>query len=204
MKKIICVVVSVLIIVLLIVDIQHKPKVVEIEKPIEIEVIKDNPDQVELIEKQKKELEQLKKDNEELLKKNATFENTIKSLCTIGKLPQNYNLPEMSNRGGFERYRDNMTYVGVYNLTLYAPTAAECDNNKGITASGKSVIPGYTVAADKNHFKFGTLLYLEKFGIVQVDDRGGAIKGNRLDLCVLSTRLSNEFGCIPVKVYLIK
>ncbi len=47
-------------------------------------------------------------------------------------------------------------------------------------ASGKPVFPGM-VAAPKE-FPFGTKMYIPGIGMTEVADRGGAIKGNRLDI----------------------
>lgn len=51
----------------------------------------------------------------------------------------------------------------------------------GITASGAMARPG-TIAADPKVLPFGTLLYIPGYGYGRVEDTGGAIKGNRIDL----------------------
>ena len=51
----------------------------------------------------------------------------------------------------------------------------------GITASGRPVRPG-TVAADEKLLAFGTRVYVPGYGYGIVEDRGGDIKGHRLDL----------------------
>jgi len=51
----------------------------------------------------------------------------------------------------------------------------------GLTASGARTRPG-TVAADTSILPFGTIVYVEGYGYGRVEDRGGAIKGNCLDL----------------------
>ena len=51
----------------------------------------------------------------------------------------------------------------------------------GITASGTRAKRG-TIAADTSVFPMGTVLYVPGYGYGRVEDRGGAIKGNRLDL----------------------
>ena len=51
----------------------------------------------------------------------------------------------------------------------------------GQTASGVQARPG-TLAADTSIFPFGTVMYVPGYGYGVVQDRGGAIKGMKLDL----------------------
>ncbi len=51
----------------------------------------------------------------------------------------------------------------------------------GVTASGRPARPG-TVAADEKLLTFGTRVYVPGYGYGIVEDRGGDIKGHRLDL----------------------
>lgn len=51
----------------------------------------------------------------------------------------------------------------------------------GITASGSRARPG-TIAADTRLYPFGTILYVPGYGYGRVEDRGGAIRGQRLDV----------------------
>jgi 3D (Asp-Asp-Asp) domain-containing protein len=72
-------------------------------------------------------------------------------------------------------------------VTAYCPCAKCCGSHaQGITASGKPVTynGGLFVAADRVH-KFGTKLIVPGYAggaPVEVIDRGGAIKGNKLDV----------------------
>ena len=51
----------------------------------------------------------------------------------------------------------------------------------GITASGTHVHHG-TIAADTSKYPFGTVMYIPGYGYGRVEDRGGAIKGEHVDL----------------------
>ncbi len=51
----------------------------------------------------------------------------------------------------------------------------------GRTASGTQARIG-TIAADTRILPFGTILYVPGYGHGRVEDRGGAIQGNRLDV----------------------
>ena len=77
---------------------------------------------------------------------------------------------------------DGMEYLGEYTITAYCP-CEKCTGKvdpDGITASGKKASPNHTIAAPPE-FEFGTKLYID--GITyEVEDRGGAITGKRLDI----------------------
>ncbi len=62
----------------------------------------------------------------------------------------------------------------------------------GITASGKPAKRG-TLAADPS-VPFGTVVKIPGYGFGRVDDRGGAIKGNKLDLWFPSHQAAKEWG----------
>lgn len=64
----------------------------------------------------------------------------------------------------------SMEYVGDYRVTAYAYYEGGTENY--YTASGMEPIPYYTVATG-DEFDFGTVLYIEGIGEVQVQDRGG-------------------------------
>lgn len=63
-----------------------------------------------------------------------------------------------------------MEYVGYYRVTAYAYYEGGGENYS--TASGATPVPYYTVATG-SEFDFGTILYIEGIGEVEVQDRGG-------------------------------
>jgi 3D (Asp-Asp-Asp) domain-containing protein len=66
-------------------------------------------------------------------------------------------------------------------VTAYCPCRKCCGPHaRGVTASGKKVRRGMC-AADKS-IPFGTVFNVPGYGRAVVDDRGGAIRGNRLDV----------------------
>jgi len=80
-------------------------------------------------------------------------------------------------------------HLGKMRLSFYTPCTEECGSNSGITSSGQPVVGGYTVAADTSFWPYGTKFYIEGFGVVEVMDTGGAIKGShRLDICLVTDR----------------
>ena len=62
-----------------------------------------------------------------------------------------------------------------------------------ITASGQQVMPDVTIAADRS-IPFGTWIWIDSLGWRRVDDRGGAIKGGRLDICFATRAEALEWG----------
>lgn len=63
----------------------------------------------------------------------------------------------------------------------------------GITASGTRVRPG-TVAADTSVLPFGTIVHVPGYGWGRVEDRGGAIRGQKLDLYFRTHARANQWG----------
>ena len=61
-------------------------------------------------------------------------------------------------------------YVGDYRVTAYAFYEGGTENY--YTASGEEPIPYYTVATG-DEFEFGTILFIDGLGEVEVMDRGG-------------------------------
>lgn len=89
----------------------------------------------------------------------------------------------------------------IYRVTAYCPCAKCCGKHaNGITAMGTAATQGRTVAAPSN-FSFGTKLLINGKTYV-VEDRGGAIKGNRIDIYVNSHAEALKWGVkyLPVEV----
>ena len=97
----------------------------------------------------------------------------------------------------------------TFNVTAYNDTPACQGKWVGQTASGNSLKEWHTVAAGKS-IPFGTVLYIPYFknkpnkGIFVVEDRGGAIKDNNLDIFMISTEEALEFGRRDLKVKILK
>jgi len=70
-----------------------------------------------------------------------------------------------------------------YRVTAYCPCEKCCGKfADGITASGHVIKPGDKFVAAPKSIPFGTVLDVPGYGIVKVEDRGGAIKDGRLDV----------------------
>ncbi len=91
------------------------------------------------------------------------------------------------------------TYLGTYTATAYCGCSKCCGKSDGITASGTRATQGRTVAAPST-FAFGTELIINGVTYV-VEDRGGSIKGNRIDIYFESHADALAFGRKTVDVY---
>ena len=69
----------------------------------------------------------------------------------------------------------------------------------GVTASGSRARHG-TIAADTSIYPFGTVMYIEGYGYGRVEDRGGGVKGQHIDVFFRSHRAALNWGRQTVKV----
>lgn len=75
-------------------------------------------------------------------------------------------------------------------------------DGRGITTSGEPAKEGITIAAPLE-IPFGTQIYIPELDhVYTVTDRGGAIKGNRLDIFMNSKASALAFGPQVLTVYL--
>jgi 3D (Asp-Asp-Asp) domain-containing protein len=81
----------------------------------------------------------------------------------------------------------------VINASAYTAAADECGKSDGITASGKKVTEGRTLACPKG-YSFGTKIQIDGVGIYTCEDRGGAIKGNHFDIYMQTKKQAFAFG----------
>ena len=63
----------------------------------------------------------------------------------------------------------------------------------GLTASGTQASVG-TIAADTSIYPFGTVMHIPGYGYGRVEDRGGDIKGQHIDLFFKSHKKALEWG----------
>jgi 3D (Asp-Asp-Asp) domain-containing protein len=91
-------------------------------------------------------------------------------------------------------------------VTAYCPCPKCCGQySDGITACGHKIQPGDTFVAADRRYPFGTEFLIPGYSNsqpVQVLDRGGAIKGNRLDVFFATHQEALEWGVkhLDVKV----
>ena len=83
-------------------------------------------------------------------------------------------------------------------VTAYCPCPKCCgEYSDGVTACGYKIRPGDTFVAADRRYPFGTEILIPGYSNsqpVQVLDRGGAIKGNRLDVFFATHQEALEWG----------
>lgn len=98
-----------------------------------------------------------------------------------------------TDRGSFTRSK-----VVTMESTAYLPTDG---SGTGRTASGLKAEFGI-VAVDPRVIPIGTLVFVEGYGMALAADTGGAIKGNRIDVCLESRSKCRQWGRRDVKVHI--
>ena len=89
--------------------------------------------------------------------------------------------------------------LGVYKITAYCGCVKCCGKTDGITASGTHVTAGRTIAAPPE-IPFGTQIIINGHTYT-VEDRGGAIKGNRIDIYFETHEEALKFGVQYVEIF---
>lgn len=106
--------------------------------------------------------------------------------------------PELASRGG--------TRVRTLRMlaTAYDPGPRSCGRYAtGRTTNGMKAQKG-VVAVDPRVIPLGTRLYVEGYGDCIAADTGGAIKGNKIDLCYNTYGEAIRFGRKYVTVHVLK
>ncbi|MCI8411383.1 MAG: hypothetical protein HFJ40_02880 [Clostridia bacterium] len=107
---------------------------------------------------------------------------------------------QTSRSAALPRTSSNTAGGETYKITAYCSCSKCCGKTTGRTASGTKATAGRTVAAS-GKFAFGTKLNIGGH-IYTVEDRGGAINGNRIDIYVNSHSEALRWGVryLPVNV----
>ena len=122
------------------------------------------------------------------------FALTLSNLAEEVRAAEQAGIEARENAHNPGRYR-----VQEMNITMYAPLGVDAvegqdyTGDPGRTAGGGKAVPGETAAAGPN-IPFGTRIYVESLGWRTVNDRGGAIGPNEIDLAVSSKEEAIRFG----------
>lgn len=93
------------------------------------------------------------------------------------------------------------TYIGKFRISHYCPCVA-CNGGYGRTAVGSLLAPWYTLAVDPSIIPLNSTVYIDGYGTFQAQDTGGAIHGNRIDVCVSNHAEAMRLGVVYRDVYI--
>lgn len=88
-----------------------------------------------------------------------------------------------------------------FEATFYCSCEKCCGKSNGITASGEKAVEGITIAADISVLPMGTEVFIAGYGVRTVQDTGGAIKGNKIDIYMDSHKKCLEHGRKKIWLY---
>ena len=91
----------------------------------------------------------------------------------------------------------------LINASAYTAAADECGKSNGITSSGLKVEEKRTLACPPS-LPFGAKIYIEGVGERRCEDRGGAIKGNHIDIYMPTKTEAFAFGRQTLEAYVIE
>lgn len=93
------------------------------------------------------------------------------------------------------------TYIGTFRISHYCPCSI-CNGGYSGTSTGAALTPWYTIAVDPSVIKLNSTVYIDGYGEFKAQDTGGAIKGNRIDVCVGSHEEAYRFGVVYKDIYI--
>ena len=107
----------------------------------------------------------------------------------------------VGTRDTVETSRGSIRYSRVERMeaSAYLPTDG---STEGLTATGIAARHG-VVAVDPNVIPLGTRVYVPGYGVALAADTGGAIIGNKIDLCIEDYGEAMAFGRRSVQVYVL-
>ncbi|MFJ7728222.1 3D domain-containing protein [Neobacillus sp. NPDC097160] len=131
------------------------------------------------------------------------FASTITSTETVSGTTQ----PLLEDAFDWSKYPKHTVTATGYTAGFESTGKRQGHPEYGITYSGVKVKRDLfsTVAADLNVFPIGTILFIPGYGYGVVADKGGAIKGNELDLYYQTVEdVYKHWGKKQVDVYVVE
>ncbi len=122
----------------------------------------------------------------------------VSEVITENPKPQ---IIHVGTRDMVETSRGSMRFsrMEIMEASAYLPTDG---SPAGLTATGIAAGRGI-VAVDPDVIPLGTRVYVPGYGVALAADVGGAIVGNKIDLCVEDYSEAMRFGRRSVKVYVL-
>lgn len=176
-------------------EISMTEKIVENKKvDFNVPIPKDIEERMEQREKAKQEAERIEKERlarieAERIEKEK--QEQIRLEKEKEKKAKAVQIAKTTNRSE-EIPRNNSGWV-TFTATAYCGCTKCCGKSTGKTASGTMATQGRTVAMPSS-YKFGTKIEIQGMGSYIVEDRGGAIKDNRIDIFFSNHQSALNFG----------
>lgn len=142
--------------------------------------------QQEKLEKERLEAERL-----EAERKKAEEQKKIEEEKKL-EIAKQQTITKTTSRSSSETRSSNSDYI-AFTATGYCPCSKCCGKSTGITASGAKAQAGVTVAMPSS-YAFGTKVEIKGMGTYTVQDRGGAINGNKIDIFFNTHQEALNFG----------
>ncbi len=139
----------------------------------------------------------VKYQNDEEIEKIKLSEQIIKE--PVNRIVQVQRNSTITSRSGTS-ISANMGTAKIFKITAYCSCAKCCGKSTGYTASGSKATSGRTIAAS-SQYGFGTKMIINGHEYT-VEDRGGAITGNRIDIFMDSHAEALAWGVkyLPVEI----
>jgi 3D (Asp-Asp-Asp) domain-containing protein len=108
-------------------------------------------------------------------------------------------------KGGYSPSRGSFSRTKTLTMRASAYDPGPQSNGKWAGTTALGIRPTYgIVAVDPRTIPLGSLLFVEGYGFAYAADTGGAIKRDRIDLCMNTIAECNRFGRRTVKVHVLK
>lgn len=169
-------------------------------KFVNADVVEETPDENKLIEEMDKRIIELEE-------KTKNLENNLEQV-RVSKLEKKKTVITRGNSSSRSSAVKTTTEVATTekwiwaNVSAYCACAKCCGKTNGITASGAKAKANHTIAAPST-YKFGTKIEIAGMGVYTVEDRGGAIKGNKIDIYFNSHAEALKFGRRNLKIRVV-
>ena len=169
-----------------------------------------------MIEELTNQINELKTQQEELLNKQTELEtknNELEEQIEKVRVSKANKKSTVTTRSGTTTTRTSETTTTTSDSNakwIWANVSAYCSCSKccggysnGITAMGTTATAGKTIAAPSN-YAFGTKIEIQDMGIYTVEDRGGAITGNKIDVYFNTHAEALAFGRQQLQIRVVE
>lgn len=94
--------------------------------------------------------------------------------------------------------------LGRFSLSWYSPEELGKEKPEQLrTSTGSTPKEGRTIAVDPKVIPYGSIVYIQDYGLFVAEDCGGAIKQNRIDIFTASHSKAIQMGHKVAQVWLI-